>query len=116
MAGMLRLVGIPLLRWQGVKGAMGRREGMQVVPMLGGERSAATTPAPAAPAVLVKEAAPGPYMEGVTSRAGALVPGRTVAVNMASSSRVVGTKREESSSLRSLTKFKDRFHSSADTY
>ena len=116
MAARLRLVGIPLLRWQGVKGAMGRREGMQVVPMLGGARSAVTSPVPAAPAVLVKEAAPGPYMEGVTMRAGARVAGRTLAVTIARRSSVVGTTREESSSFRSRTRFKDRFHSSAHTW
>ena len=73
---------------------------MQVVPMLGGARSAVTSPAPAAPAVLVKEAAPGPYMEGVTMRAGARVAGRTLAVTIARRSSVVGTTREESSSFR----------------
>ena len=65
------------------------------------------------PASLVKEALPGPYIEGVRRRGGVRVLGLILAVTMARVRRMRGVRREEKSSFLSRRRFSSRFHSSA---
>ena len=63
---------------------------MQVVPMLGGSSRFSRRPvSPFAPS-LVKEAEPGPYMDGVSNTGGVFVSGRILAVSIAKIKRIVG--------------------------
>ena len=68
---------------------------MQVVPMLGRSSRFSRRPvSPLAP-VLVKEADPGPYMEGVSRTGGVFVSGRIFAVSIAKIKRMVGITFEK---------------------
>ena len=67
---------------------------MQVVPMLGRSSRFSRRPvSPRAP-LLVKEAEPGPYMEGVSRTGGVFVSGRIFAVSIAKIKRMVGITLE----------------------
>ena len=58
--------------------------------MLGGLSRFSRRPVSPIPPVLVKEAEPGPYMEGVSRTGGVFVSGRIFAVSIAKIKRMVG--------------------------
>ena len=68
---------------------------MQVVPMLGGFSRFSSRPVSPLVPVLVKEAEPGPYMEGVSRTGGVFVSGRILAVSIAKIKRMVGIPLEK---------------------
>ena len=69
---------------------MGRVDCMQVVPMLGGSSKFSSKPVSPFDPVLVNEAEPGPYMDGVSNTGGVFVSGRIFAVSIAKIKRIVG--------------------------
>ena len=63
--------------------------------------------------LLVKETAPGPYIDGVNNRLGVLVCGLILAVVIARISNIIGIINDEMINFLSLMKFNDLFSNSA---
>ena len=74
---------------------MERVDDIQVVPMLGRSSRFSRRPVSPIDPVLVKEAEPGPYMEGVSRTGGVFVSGRIFAVTIAKVKRMVGITLEQ---------------------
>ena len=85
---------------------MGSKESIQVVPIPGGSNKNSPTLFSLVLAWLIKDADPGPYIEGESKMFGVLVSGLILAVVIARIRRIIGMMNEEIINFLSLMKFK----------